>query len=549
MPDRPEGDHRSTRSRTSLNRSRTSVLLVALLVLAASAALVPAAPAATKRSDRPTVSSFSFSPATFAPGQMLSATRAKRATTIRFRLSERSKVTIRLARKLSGRRSGRRCVKSTARLRSRPACSRYVGVGALVRTGQKAGQRALAFSGRLRGRALPRGNYRATIRATDRTQNKSRLKTARFTVGAGQQSQNSSPTPSPTPAGPGIQRRVVRPCSVTLPNVTALASVVASAAPGSVVCLAPGNYGRLSLSARPAGEVVVQPAGTATIAGATLGGSNLTLEGFNVTGAEVTVQPGSDHITVQFNRISGGYFGIDAGPTTTTTVNDVTIRANKFVGNFGEDAIRLNRYHDGPDADPYGALIEGNEITGVIENGEHNDCLQTVWVGDHLYIRRNYLHDNNCQGFFVKDQASAIDTIVIEDNLLINHDELCQPESLCPNWVLSPIQVFGPLTSLRMANNTIWTPFRNGGVYARGSGWGSFEFVNNVVYRLDAPDGSAPFSSYSASNNTTCNRTGWPATGVTTACSAPFPNPAAGDYRLGNGRGVTWAPAEQQYGP
>ena len=50
-------------------------------------------------------------------------------------------------------------------------------------------------------------------------------------------------------------------------------------------------------------------------------------------------------------------------------------------------------------------LIEGNEITNVRENGNHSDCLQTVWVGDHLIFRKNYLHDNRCQGFFVNDQT------------------------------------------------------------------------------------------------------------------------------------------------
>jgi hypothetical protein len=71
-----------------------------------------------------------------------------------------------------------------------------------------------------------------------------------------------------------------------------------------------------------------------------------------------------------------------------------------------------------------------------------------------------------------------------------------------------------------------------------------------VTYRLEAPDGNAPFASYSASNNVTCNRTGgWPATGVASSCSLPFPNPATDDYRLGNGQGVDWAPAEQHYGP
>jgi hypothetical protein len=342
----------------------------------------------------------------------------------------------------------------------------------------------------------------------------------------------------------------VRPCSTTVTSTAAAQSAAAGAAPGTVICLANGSYGKLALNAHPAGEVVVQsaPPGVTSIAGATLAGSHVTLEGFNVTD-EVDVEPGSDHVTVQFNQISGGYFGVNAGPTTTTTVNDVTIRANKFQGNFGEDAIRLNRYHDG-DGDGVGALIEGNEITGVVENGAHNDCLQTVWVGDHLVYRRNYLHSNNCQGFFVKDQASAIDTIVVEDNLIVDHNLPCQPASLCPTWVLSPVQIFGPLTSLRMANNTVWTPFDNGGVYVRGSDWGSFQFVNNVTYRLSAPDGSAPFANYTASNNVTCNRENpWPATGVTSACSLPFPNAAAHDYRIAGGRGVDWAPADQQYGP
>ena len=39
----------------------------------------------------------------------------------------------------------------------------------------------------------------------------------------------------------------------------------------------------------------------------------------------------------------------------------------------------LSRYH-GPDPDPYGILIEGNEITGVRE-GSHSDRLQSVGGG------------------------------------------------------------------------------------------------------------------------------------------------------------------------
>jgi hypothetical protein len=547
MPDRPEHDHRRRRFRTSLT-------VVALVAIAASAATAGASvgAAANKRA-RPTISSFVFSPSTFSVGAARTATTGQRATTIRFKLTKRSTVTIAIARRLSGRltassrKAGGRCVKATAKLAKRRACTRYVTAGKIVRSGQSAGERSIAFSGRVGGRALAAGRYRATIVATDSRDRKSRAKTTRFTIVKGQQSNNSQP-PATGPASPTAQRRVVRPCSVTLPNLAALQSAVASAAAGSVVCVVPGSYGKLSLNARPAGEVVVQPAGSATIAGASMSGSNLTLEGFNVVGDAVSVEPGSDHMTVAFNQISGGYMGVDAGPTTTTTVNDVTIRGNKFIGNFGEDAIRLNRYHDGPDADPYGALIEGNEITGVVENGNHNDCLQTVWVGDHLYIQRNYLHDNNCQGFFVKDQASPIDTLVIQDNLIANHNLPCQPASLCPSWVLSPVQVFGPVVNHVFRNNTIWTNDKDGPTMWRGSGLQNVEIDHNVIWRAES---DTSISGLSTHDNTVCKWTGLPALTSTSTktCSLPIPNKGLNDYRQSNGRGVTWTPADQHYGP
>jgi hypothetical protein len=543
MPDRPDHDHRRSRFRTPL-------AVVALLAVAASAATAGAsAGAAANKRSRPTVSQFSFSPSKFAVGAARTATQGQRATTIKFTLSRRSTVAIAFARRASGRlsTSGKRCLMPTAKLAKRRACTRYLAAGKLVRTKLGAGERSVAFSGRVGGRGLAAGRYRATLVATDGRHRKSRAKTARFTIVKGQQS-NSGTQPPAAPTPPGAQRRVVRPCSVTLPNLGAVQSAVASAAPGTVVCLAPGSYGKLALNAKPAGEVVVQPAGSATIAGASMAGSNLTLEGFNVVGDAVTVQPGSDHMTVQFNQISGGYFGVEAGPTTTTTVNDVTIRGNKLIGNFGEDAIRLNRYHDGPDADPYGALIEGNEITGVVEDGNHNDCLQTVWVGDHLYIQRNYLHDNNCQGFFIKDQASAIDTVVIQDNLIANHNLPCQPASLCPSWVLSPVQVFGPVVNHVFRNNTIWTNDKDGPTMWRGNGLQNVEIDHNVIWRAES---DTSISGLSAHDNTVCKWTGLPALTSTSTktCSLPIPNKGLNDYRQANGRGVTWTPADQHYGP
>jgi hypothetical protein len=546
MPDRPVGDHRLTRSRTPRKTFR-ALILVAALVVAAPVALAQAAPATKKSaSSRPTVTGFSFSPTTFAVGQKLSSGRAQRATTISYRLSKRSTVAIRIARKLAGRRSGQRCVKSTSRLRSRPACSRYVSSGSLARANQPAGQRTLGFSGRLGGRALAPGAYRATIRATDGRHHKSRPKTTTFNVGAGQQQNSGTPPPTTGPVTPtGPQRRLIRPCTVTLPDVGALASTAASAAPGSVVCLAPGNYGKLTLSGHPAGEVIVQPAGIATIAGASISGGNLTLEGFNVVGDEITVQPGSDHVKVQFNYITGGYFGVDAGPTTSTNISDTSVIGNKFVGPFGEDAIRLNRYHDG-DGDGVGILVQGNEITGVRENGNHSDCLQSVWGGDHLVFRANYLHDNRCQGLFIKDQPSNVDGVVAEDNLMLRDAAPCAVSGCGQPSIF---QLFGPMSNLTIRNNTVWTPEGGTPLTLRDNGWGAVSVTNNVVYRFWS-DTSAPFVSYTASNNVAAKRElSWPATGIAINGAPHFQNPAADDYRTNDGRGVTWAPADQHYGP
>jgi Right handed beta helix region len=542
MPDRPEGDHRRRRLSARL---RAALILLALLLLAASAATAGAVTARGKGST-PSVSQFAFSPKSFPVGAALASTKAQRATTIRFHVSRRSTVAVTIARKSAGRRSRGRCVRATAKLARKPACARYVTRGKLVRSGLRAGDRSIGFSGRLGGAALSPGQYRATIFAIDSRHHRSRARATTFTVKQGQSSNSGTPPAGSSgglPSGP--QRRVIKPCTVTLPNVGALSSAVASAAPGSVVCLAPGNYGKLSVTARPAGDVTIQPNGIATIAGASLSGSHLVLEGFNIIGDEVTVQPGSDHITVQFNYITGGYFGVDAGPTTTTTVNDVVIRGNKLAGPYGEDAIRLNRYHDS-DGDGIGALIEGNEITGVRENGNHSDCLQAVWVGDHLVYRNNYLHDNRCQGFFVKDQQSPVDGVIADNNLMLRNAAPCA-QAGCGQP--SIFQVFGPITSFVMTRNTIWTPEGESPTTLRDPGWGSVQVANNVVYRFWS-DTSSPFQSYTASNNVAAKREmNWPATGISMNAHPPFANPAADDYRTNDGRGVTWAPADQHYGP
>lgn len=249
-------------------------------------------------------------------------------------------------------------------------------------------------------------------------------------------------------------------CTTTVSSVDAAVKAVGAAQPGATVCMADGTYGRVNVTASKAAPGVTLQAehpGKATIAGATVDGSYLTIAQFRMTGA-FDVAPGSNGMTASHNLFDlnayNGY-GVFACASTTTTCDDVSIVGNKFVGRGEEDAIRANRYHDGPDADPYGLLVEGNEFTGNQETGEHNDVFQSVWVGDGLYFRRNYLHDFGGQGFFVKDQASAIVGFVAEDNLIVNQDLPCNPTSLCPTWQLSPFQLFGPITNAVISHNTV----------------------------------------------------------------------------------------------
>jgi Right handed beta helix region len=362
----------------------------------------------------------------------------------------------------------------------------------------------------------------------------------------------------PESTGEAASTSTSGPCSTTVTSLGAVQDAVASAPSGSTVCLADGRYGKLTLdSGDRSGEVTVRaehPAKT-KIAGASLAGKDLTLARF-VSTEGIQVQPGATAIAIEHNRITGGGEGIEAGPTDTTTVNDTRIVGNQLIGPFGEDAIHLNRYHDS-NGDGIGVLIEGNEITQVRENGAHSDCLQTVWVGDHIVFRKNYLHDNRCQGFFVKDQASLggvsgpIHGILVEDNLFLRNHEPCgAPLKSCGQPLY--FQLVGPYTGFKMSRNTIWGDGLDSIAAFRQSTGADTRIEDNVIYRLWTDTDMRPAT---LRDNTICEREAapggsWPQpSGETVACKLKFLNVGKDDYRLGNGRGVDWAPAEEHYGP
>jgi DNA-binding beta-propeller fold protein YncE len=108
--------------------------------------------------------------------------RPARATTFRFWLSEPSALSLRIDRALPGWRVRGRC--RAGRRRSIPPrvrCTRLRHVVTL-RGQRPAGRGGLRFSGRVRGRRLVPGHYRATAAATDAVGNRSAPRTLRFRV-------------------------------------------------------------------------------------------------------------------------------------------------------------------------------------------------------------------------------------------------------------------------------------------------------------------------------------------------------------------------------
>jgi hypothetical protein len=367
--------------------------------------------------------------------------------------------------------------------------------------------------------------------------------------------ETAAPPPPPPPPPTEEPAPPLSDCTSTVTSTSAAQSAVSSAATGSVICLANGSYGRVTLSATkavPGVTLRAQNPGQATLEGATVGGSHLTLARFVITNG-VSIPGGTVAPTIEHNRITGGGQGIDACTTTTDWCTEMRITGNQLVGPFGEDAIHANRYH--------GLYVEGNEITQVRENGAHSDCLQTVWRGDHIYFKRNYLHDNRCQGFFIKDQTmstagipgGAIEGVVVEDNLFLRNKEPCgAPATSCGQPIY--FQPVAPFTGFVMKRNTIWGDGVDSIAAFRGEGAvGSDTLVeNNVIYRIWTDWNMTPAT---LRNNTDCMREAsgagvWSTiTGETKACSLSFANTAADDYRISGERGVDWAPAEVHFGP
>ncbi len=360
------------------------------------------------------------------------------------------------------------------------------------------------------------------------------------------------PVEEPPIEEPPVEEPPVEGCNQTVSSVSAAQSALSSASPGTVVCLANGTYGGISLSSSKAAPGVTLRAanpGSATIGSVQVSGSGYTISRFVINGG-VTMAANTDRTVVDHNHIlSGNHYGVFVCTATPPDqCDDTKIVGNLFDGAMEEDQIRANVYHDA-NGDGVGLLVEGNEFRGNTERGGHNDVFQSVWVGDHLVFNRNYLHDFGGQGFFVKDQDTAINGFIANNNLIVDQDRPCEPSTLCTGYQLSPWQIYGPIINGEMKNNTVGWGAGGGGAVLTGK-YTNIDFSNNVFNRLALTNGGGSVPTLTGSNNTYCNNSSWSVPpGTSKDCAPAFLNPAAGDYRLANGRGVNWVPSQQHYGP
>lgn len=104
----------------------------------------------------------------------------QRGTAFSFALNVAATVGVSIERQGSGRRVGSACRPPSRRLAHARACVLYTRVWTLTRAG-RAGGNHISFSGRVRGRALSAGHYRAVFMAVD-TAGRSKAQAVYFTV-------------------------------------------------------------------------------------------------------------------------------------------------------------------------------------------------------------------------------------------------------------------------------------------------------------------------------------------------------------------------------
>lgn len=358
------------------------------------------------------------------------------------------------------------------------------------------------------------------------------------------------------PAGLSASSATIH-CGASVAGLSQAEQAVAKAAPGTTVCLKAGSYvGKLSLVAKPAGNVTLTavPGAHVETGSIAISGSHLTVSDLWIHG-EVALTAGTSDIAIVHDDISneGGAGGEGIvfetsdctapnapkweGCEAQAPISGVAILANHIhdIGaGASEDAIHLDNWRD--------VRIEGNELDHIVESGKHTDCLQSVYGGEDLVFARNYEHDNDCQGIFIKDGDAS--DVSFTDNLFVK-DQVGSYANFSQIWNVK---------GLTVAHNTIW----DGKGLALVADEASFQPTATVernliaTFTLEQPTGT-PYAM--AERKNIFGQAPWsfkPSRTDRTVAHPRFVAPAHGDYRLARNRweiGVDWSPAGRLYGP
>jgi hypothetical protein len=372
--------------------------------------------------------------------------------------------------------------------------------------------------------------------------------------GSGGGSEAGEPSSPPSPA-----------CTQTVSSVSSAASAASAAAAGSAICLTAGSYGHLSVSGKHSGNVTIEPVPGASVSleGASVASNSsyITIHDFSIGGG-VNMGYGDSHITIDHNDINGqapgaGGEGVEgltvncsapnapsySGCTTTAPDSYITINGNQIHG-YGmggtEDAIHLNNWEH--------ITITANDIYNLEEHGNHTDAMQSVFGGHYMTFAYNYEHDNQAQGFFIKDGDAS--EVTVNENLFVRNNN--EPE-LYPGGEYN-IQVFNT-TGFTAANNTVWDG-QDDILRAEGAAEAlTANFNHNVEQDLAVlHEGGGP--AYTLTEDYDIFKEApWTFTkGAHSKVEAKpdFVNPAGEDYELAsnpNDIGVSWQPSEYVYGP
>jgi Right handed beta helix region len=241
----------------------------------------------------------------------------------------------------------------------------------------------------------------------------------------------------------------------------------------------------------------------------------------------IALRPGVANVLIDGNHISSkapgatdGGDGIAFDSTSTlpdsppgnpadAPISDVTISNNRF-DNIGVDAIRPANFVN--------LKIEGNDITGINENGEHTDAIQTVFGGTNLDVESNLIHNNGGEGILIKD--GQVTGAVIANNVVVHTTAEIQ------------LQVFDTI-GLTIVNNTFWDNEYN--VVLR-PGVRNAVIRNNIFQDEVAEDPAESAQNVHQDYNLVADGWNWGAVGPHDISTPPaFVDPAANDYRLASG--------------